>query len=116
MPHLRVELHDRRPKRVFAGYPDIDVICAALVWCTRRAFEGALEVEQVRTIADSIRRDVGEGVGADVGNLFSYATSAVGCHGRIDMLAGEGWLRCRYIRFVGVERCKRCNMMLMGGN
>lgn len=88
MPHLRVELHDRRSEGVFVGYSNVDVVCAALVRCTGRAFEGSFKVEQVRTITDGIGGNVRESVGPDVGDLFGYAARSVGRHSKIETLGG----------------------------
>lgn len=80
MPDFGVEFHYWRPEGVFARYPDVDGVCAALVRGAWGPFEGTLQVREVVPAADRVGVDVRCGVGMYVGDFLRDSTGSVGGH------------------------------------
>ena len=78
VPDLGLEPHDRRPERVLARDLDVDVECAALVWCVWRAVELAAQMCEVVAISCGLDDDLGMLVVLNVGDLLCDAAGSVG--------------------------------------
>jgi hypothetical protein len=80
MPDLSLELHHGRSERVFGRYPNVDFVCAALVWGTRRPGECAPEMCDIIVVAHGLCSDLGVGVCADIGDLLCNTASPIRSH------------------------------------
>ncbi len=64
VPYFRDKFHDWWLERIFIGDFDGNFICATLIWCPGRAFEGTSEV--CNTVSNGLREDARGRVCPDV--------------------------------------------------